>query len=320
MKTYSLKEVNPFLFVKPVVTLGVFDGFHLGHQKVVGELVKWAKKIGGESVVLTFRRHPRQILTKEKTRRKEPHFIFTLRHRLLYFARAGVDNCVIVPFTKKFADIPAEEFVRNILVRKIAPFGILMGFDSRFGRDGEGDADLLRRLAPECGFEVRTGRRVKVGKETVGSTLVRTLVASGNIERAARLLGRPVSVLGTVVKGSRRGKTLGFPTANLNLHNETRPPAGVYAGEARINPFSLENSRVYPALINIGARPTFSGKKESVEVHLLGFRGDLYGSELEVSFLKRLRGERKFKTAQALSAQMVADRDALLALIGKKRG
>jgi len=326
MKTYSnLKKVNPDLFVKPIVTLGVFDGFHLGHQRVVTELVRWAKKVGGESVILTFRRHPRQILTRRgiggrKSKLKEPPlFIFSLRHRLLHFARARVDNCIILPFTKRFADMPAEVFVRRVLCGKIAPFGILMGFDSSFGRGGEGNADTLRRLAPECGFQVRTCRQVKVGKDTIGSTLVRKLVASGNIERASSLLGRPVSVFGTVVKGSGRGETLGFPTANLNLHNETKPPPGVYAGEARINPFSPGSRKVYSALINIGARPTFRGERETVEVHLLRFRGDLYGSELEVSFLKRLRGERKFRTAQALSAQMAADRDALLALITHKR-
>jgi riboflavin kinase/FMN adenylyltransferase len=319
MKTYSLREVRPSLFTKPVVTLGVFDGFHLGHQKVVSELVRWAKKVSGESVILTFRRHPRQILTQNNIGREEPQFIFTLRHRLLYFARACVDDCVILPFTKRFADIPAEEFVRNVLCRKIAPLGILMGFDSRFGRDGKGDANLLRRLAPECGFQVRTGREARVGKEKVGSTLVRSLVASGKIERASALLGRPVSVLGTVVRGSARGATLGFPTANLNLHGETMPPRGVWAGEARINPFSVQSREVYPALINIGARPTFHGKKERVEVHLIGFSGDLYRSEIEVSFLKRLRSERRFSSAQALSAQLAQDRDALLTLIGKKR-
>lgn len=326
MKTYSnLKQVNPALFVKPVVTLGVFDGFHLGHQKVVAELVRWAKEVGGESVILTFRRHPRQILTaagsgaRERKLKGQPLFIFSLRHRLLHFARAQVDNCIILPFTKKFADMPAEVFVRDVLCRKIAPFGIFMGFDSSFGRGGEGNTDTLRRLAPECGFAVRTCPQVKVGKDRVGSTLVRNLIASGKIERASALSGRPVSVLGNVVKGSGRGETLGFPTANLNLHNETKPPAGVYAGEARINPFSPGSGKVYPALIDIGARPTFHGKKERLEVHLLRFRGDLYGSELEVSFLKRLRGERKFRTAEALSAQMAADRDALLALMARKK-
>ncbi|MFH1422324.1 MAG: riboflavin biosynthesis protein RibF [Planctomycetota bacterium] len=325
MKISNLKEISPAHFTRPVVAIGVFDGFHTGHQKIIRELVEWAKKIKGESVILTFKRHPRQVLVYRRRKKKNdclkipPFSIITFRHRLLFFERFGINHCVILPFTKKFADTPAEKFVTDVLIKKIHTAGILMGFDSSFGRNCEGNTKTLRSIVSKHNIELRICSKVKTGKETASSTLVRKLISTGKIKKASSMLGRDVSIIGVVVKGDGRGNKIGFPTANLDLHHETRPPAGVYTGKAEISPFNVKNPKLYPAMINIGARPTFRGKKEMVEVHLIGFSGDLYGKELDVSFTKKLRDECRFNSAEALIKQLSKDKKNTLILFNRRK-
>ncbi|MBM4046818.1 MAG: riboflavin biosynthesis protein RibF [Planctomycetes bacterium] len=293
----------------PVVTLGMFDGVHQGHQKVIRETVRWARRQRGESVVLTFDRHPASVLGH-----KPPSHITSLAHRLALFEALGVDVCVVLQFTRRFARTSAEDFIKRIIADALGAKGVLWGFDCAFGRNREGDIGLLRRFGEELGFTVRRCASVRLGRDTVSSTAIRKAIVSGELQKAERMLGRPVSVLGTVVRGAGRGHQLGFATANLDLHHEVHPPIGVYAARARIR------GREFPAAVNIGRCPTFgraSALPITVEVHVLDFNEPIRGLDMEVQFIRRLRGERKFRSPAALIAQMHKDVAAVRRLAKK---
>jgi len=301
-------------FRHPVVTFGVFDGFHLGHQKIVSELVRWARERQGEAVLLTFDRHPERVLTG-----KPPSMMTSLPHRLLFFERAGVDVCIVLKFDKGLAETPAETFLRETIASRIGAKGILIGFNSAFGRGGEGTYDFLRSRAPELGLEVRVVGPVAVNGEPVSSTAIRRAIVEGDLAKARRMLGRRYSVLGTVVEGSGLGARLGFPTANLDLHHEIRPPAGVYAG------FALLEGGRRDCLISIGTRPTFQREgiasgEVTIEVHILGWSGDLYGTDLEVEFVQHIRDQIAFPDAEQLKNQLCRDRQAAGDILRRERG
>lgn len=308
----GLDQVSARDFQQPVATtVGVFDGVHRGHRALIDELVSWAHSHHGDAVVVTFDRHPREVLHGER-----PAALASLEHRLVLLERANVDAAVILPFDRSMASIEAEEFVRGVLVGKLGAKRVLLGANHRFGKDRKGDLALLRRLAPSLGFEVR-GIELEVSAEktaTISSTAIRDAIKEGRLEDAERLLGRPVTVLGDVAKGEARGRQLGFPTANLDLHHEARPPRGVYAclvavGEKGRAPD--ENAPRRLAVANIGRRPTFhpEGGEDMVEVHVLDLDEDLYGKTLEVAFLAKLRDEQKFSGAAALVEQIRKDID-----------
>jgi len=286
------------------MTLGVFDGVHGGHQRVLCETVAWARAQEGESVVVTFDRHPKSVITH-----MHPPMITSLRHRLVLFEALGIDVCVVLWFDEALAAMPAEDFVREIMHDWLKVRGVLWGFDCRFGRGAEGDLRLLQTLAPKYGFQVRTVDPVTLGGVVVKSTLIREAIMKGDLDTAMRMLGRSFSLLGTVVHGDHRGLKLGFPTANLNLHHEVRPPQGVYS--CRV----LFDGKSYKAMTSIGIRPTFESPAphEVMEVHLLDFDGDLYGKDIEVFFMRWLREERKFPSVQALIEQMNRDKAQVLA-------
>jgi riboflavin kinase/FMN adenylyltransferase len=278
----------------------MFDGVHRGHQKVIRVAVSWARRQGGESIVLTFDRHPATVLGH-----KPPSHITSLAHRLALFDKLGVDYCVVLRFTRQFAQTAAEEFVKRIICDALQAKGVLWGFDCAFGRNREGDITLLRRLGQKLGFTVRRCPAARMGKDVISSTAIRQAILAGQLERAARMLGRPVSVLGTVVSGAGRGHQLGFATANLDLHHEIRPPVGVYAARAEVR------GRTFDAVVNIGHRPTFSRSPShdpvTVEVHVLDFSEPIRGLDMEVQFLRKLRDERKFESPAALAAQIQKD-------------
>jgi len=282
----------------PVVTLGMFDGMHLGHQQILSETVNWARSRNGEAIVLTFSSHPRTV-----TGGRPPGFITSLQHRLKLMERQGVDIAVVFDFDRKFAEITADEFVDRFFCKMIGARGIVIGFNNRFGRNREGGVELLRQLGPQKGFEVREVGPARVDGGIVSSTAVRAAIREGNLDRAAAMLGRPVSLMGSVVSGEGRGRTLGFPTANLDLHHETCPPAGVYAGRVAVE------GREYKALTSIGSQPTFHAPDSPVvvEVYLLDFCGNLYGKDLEVVLVKKLRDQMQFKSAGELIARMKQD-------------
>ncbi|MCX7933676.1 MAG: riboflavin biosynthesis protein RibF, partial [Planctomycetota bacterium] len=287
----------------PVVTLGVFDGVHRGHLAVIGETVRWARSSQAPALILTFDVHPRRFVGGGA-----PPAITSLEHRLRLFEQAGADATLILAFDSQLAGISAEDFARRWLHEALKIQGIVVGHDAHFGAGRSGNLSCLLRLGQQYGFAVRTVPPVMVEGEIVSSTAVRAAVSAGDLRKASAMLGRPVSVLGTVVAGKGEGRKLGFPTINLDLHHEIHPPPAVYIGEA-----CCGNTR-WPAAVNIA--PPAAIQKESasaIEAHLLGFHGDLYGQVVEVFILERLREERNFASAAALRAQIAADVEAVRA-------
>lgn len=295
-----------------VVSIGVFDGVHLGHQAILAANRARAAELGARSTVVTFETHPKGTLLG-----RSPRTLTSLEHRLELFRRAGVEHTLVLAFDAALRDRSAEEFTREALVEGLGARAFVLGFDSKFGRDRRGTPELLSAL----GHDVQVVGKVEVDGRPVSSTAIREAVELGDLAGAARMLGRPVSVLGTVVQGARRGRGLGFPTANLDLHHELHPPAGVYAGRATLVGGGSD-ARDLPAVANIGHRPTLAGQRTSeptLEVHLIEFEGDLYGRDLEFAFLGRLRGEQRFAGPQELSAQIARDVQAARDLLAAER-
>jgi riboflavin kinase / FMN adenylyltransferase len=286
-----------------VLTLGVFDGVHRGHQAVVGRTVARARDVGAEALVLTFDTHPRAVV-----RQRKPAFITSLKHRLELFARLAADITVVLPFDEELARLPAEAFAREVLRDRLAAKQIVLGEGSHFGRGRQGSPALLERLGPELDLEVETVAPVLLDDAPISSTRVREAVEAADLARAREMLGRPVSVLGTVVHGNAIGRTLGFPTLNLDPHHELHPPRGVYVSRACVG------ETCWPAVTNIGHRPTFdaqTGRDVLIETHVLDRAiGELNGQMLEVTFLERLREEKRFAGREALVEAIRADCEA----------
>lgn len=294
-----------------VVTLGTFDGVHLGHQALVGKAAKAARSKAVPTVAYTFDPNPAQVLAPDKA----PRQIQALDRRVAGLLAAGADRVVVEPFTEAFAQIDAEDWVQRYLWERLRPLRLVVGFNFSFGRGREGDPTLLTSFGARLGFEVETVPAVQVGLETVSSSQVRRAVQDADLARAERLLGRPFALTGTVVQGDQRGRTLGFPTANLELDATLVPPHGVYATRATVLGPSGRVSR-HPAVTNVGLRPTFDGKRLSVETHLLDWTGDLYSLRLEVELLHRIREERRFQGVEALVAQIRQDLDMARSIHG----
>lgn len=286
------------------VSIGVFDGVHLGHRAILEANVRRARERGLVPTVVTFRRHPKRVLLG-----RAPRTLTSLEHRLELFRRAGIEHAVALNFDDELRSLPPEEFIERFLIRGLDTRTFVLGFDSKFGRDRRGTAELLQRL----GHDVEVVPVVLVQGRAVSSTAIREAVELGDLTGAARMLGRPVSVLGRVVHGEALGRSLGFPTANLDLHHELHPPVGVYACRAHRVPdlADTRGRRSYDAVANIGFRPTVRGgggpAEPRVEVHLFDFDGDLYGERLELEFVDRLRGEQRFDGPEALRQQIARD-------------
>lgn len=294
-----------------MVSIGVFDGVHLGHEAILAANVQRARELGAQPTVVTFSSHPKGVLLG-----RAPRTLTSLEHRLGLFARAGIEHTLALEFDEKLRATDAETFARKILEEKLAVRCLVLGFDSKFGRNREGTPERMR----EFGLEVEVIPKVVVGERAVSSTAIREAVELGDLEGAARMLGRPVTLYGRVVAGERIGRTLGFPTANLDLHHELHPPPGVYAcwvhGAEPDAPTERTFSR--PAACNIGFRPTVDGERPErpqVEVHLLDFSQDLYDHFLEVEFVEFLRPEQRFSGLDALKEQIQADTEAVRNLL-----
>ena len=304
---YGIKELARKIHY-PVATIGMFYGVHRGHQKIIECIRYKASQQNGESIVITFDRHPKNIIEN-----RPPSFITSLEHRLKLFERFGVNHSVVLGFDIKLAIMSAEDFVREILVSWLDIKCIVLGFNCRFGKDREGDITLVRKLSDKYGFEVYGCPPLLYRGQVISSTAIRKAILQGELEMAEGMLSRPVSILGTVVEKSGRGRTLGFPTANLNLHHEVRPPRGVYGTRV------LFAGQEHLALTNIGLRPTFATEPLSsedetleIEVHILDFQESIYGKDLEVQFLFKIRDEIPFKTAEELKSQIEKDKEILL--------
>ena len=288
-----------------VVTIGTFDGVHLGHQAIFKEMDRLAREIGGETVVVTFHPHPRQVLAigTEKLR-----FICSQEEKLSKFEEFGIDDVVVIPFTKEFAGTPSDVFIRDYIISNIHPAIIVVGYDHHFGKNRMGDYDMLCKLGEQYGFKTVQVAAQDINEVAVSSTKIRNFLWAGNVKAANELLGYPYSVQGTVVKGNEIGRTIGFPTANLDIPNEfmmiNNP--GVYACRTIID------GKLYQAMANTGTRPTIGDRADGdfiIEVNIFDFDGDLYGKTLKVWFLDRIRDEEKFKGLEALKAQLEQDRE-----------
>ncbi|MDQ7780150.1 MAG: riboflavin biosynthesis protein RibF [Planctomycetota bacterium] len=325
----DMENIRPGDMPGPVLTWGVFDGVHLGHSAVVRETMRLARELEGTAVVMTFvfgeggKCHPRRLFQG-----KAPTFIMSVAHRLLIFERMGVPVCLTRKFDTAFASLSAADFFKKELVGRLGVRGIVLGHDASFGRGRQGSIDSLRELGRDSGVTVRSCEPVLFDGRPVSSTMIREAILAGNLDKAGAMLGRPVSTLGTVVKGTGRGRTLGFPTANLDVHNETCLPGGVYGAVVRVlerdpkgRAVLSGNVREHDALVNIGTCPTFTptttGQPAVVEAHILGFHDDIYGREVEVDYLFRIRDERRFDGPAQLQAQL--ENDVALLLDRKKR-
>lgn len=295
---------------RAVLTIGNFDGVHIGHRAILRVVTDRARALDGEAVVYTFDPHPRKVLLGARA----PRLLTTTEQKLELLAAAQIDVAVVEPFSEAFARTEPERFVRECVHARVAPREVYVGYDFHFGRDREGSMRTLTELGPRLGFAVTIIPEVTIGSRDVSSTRIRERLAAGEVEEAALLLGRPFAIRGRVIAGDRRGRTLGFPTANLAPETEVLPAHGVYAGRVRLLDDATAGSGAPPrdacfgAVTNVGRRPTFaSGDPPLAEAHLLGFAGDLYGRRIDLGFECRLRDERRFPGPDALREQIARD-------------
>jgi len=280
-----------------VVTLGNFDGLHMGHQELVKAVIARARERNGTSVAFTFHPHPLKVLAPESC----PPLISTYEEKVALFEELGVDLLVILPFTQEFACMAAEEFARTILRDALDAREVHVGFNYRFGKNREGDVGRLREFGRSFGFDVVEIPEVSVDGEIVSSTKIRDLLRAGDVEHAAKLLGRSYAVTGTVVEGDKRGRTLGFPTANLDPKHEILPYPGVYAVRVFLE------TRQFDGIVNVGYRPTFDKHDLCVEAHVFDFSEDVYGKEMTIFFIRKIRNEMRFGSVEELVGQLNRD-------------
>ncbi len=298
MKTiFSLDEIEKPL-KNPVLTIGNFDGVHLGHLALFEKVKERAAKLKGQSAVMTFQPHPIKVMKPGNG----PPLITPTRQKLSLIEKSGIDIIFCIPFTKQFAAITARQFIEDILIARIGIKEIIVGYDYTFGNRREGDIEYLRKAGDHLGFTVHEVKPVQIDHTLVSSTSIRNLIREGELRKAEKLLGRKYQISGTVVKGKNRGaRLLGFPTANLRLADELTPRPGVYAVKVHLD------NRVYDGVTNIGYNPTFGNGQFSVETHLLDFSEDLLEKDIRVDFIERLRSEKGFDTLEQLSSQIAKD-------------
>lgn len=285
----------------PVLTIGTFDGVHVGHQKILQQVKKEAEKIGGESVLFTFFPHPRMVLYPESHGLK---LLQTQEEKMAKLARVGVENCIVYPFTFDFSRLSAIEFVRDILVNKLQIKKLVIGYDHQFGKNREGNIEFLKEICEVYGFEVIEIPAQDIDAVNVSSTKIRKAILNGDLAKANEYLGERFELTGTVVHGQAIGKTIGFPTANIRVNSDLKliPGNGVYAVTV-----SLKDSD-YIGMLNIGNRPTVNDSADrTIEVHILDFSGEIYAEEITVKFIDKLRDEKQFKDLQELQNQLKED-------------
>jgi riboflavin kinase/FMN adenylyltransferase len=319
MNVYRNPDSLP-LFRHAVITIGAFDGVHIGHQKIIRQLLEEAVKTGGESVIITFHPHPRKIVGSSR----EIKLINTLEEKIELLDQAGINQLVIVPFTETFSQLSAEQYVRDFLIRKFHPRTIITGYDHHFGKDRTGDYHLLEKLSTRYAYTLREIPVHVLNEISVSSTRIREAVAMGDIATANQLLGYDFFFDGKVIQGDRLGRTIGYPTANLLVEDPEKllPADGVYAVSAQLAGGTQQQSGgvryqipknthpLHKAMMNIGYRPTVNGSRKMTEVNIFDFDQDIYGKTLRVYLKKYLRSEIKFSGLDALQAQLAKDREA----------
>lgn len=309
---YEASEKNPL-----VLAIGNFDGVHLGHQRLIQKITERAKKINGQAAVLTFYQHPQHILHPSS----KPALLTSIEHKLFLLSDYGVEICFLLSFTPELSRMEAEDFVSSILLNRLNVREIYLGHNARFGRDRRGDSLLMKELSEKLKFRYEEIQPVDFDQKMVSSSRLRSLVREGELVSAQKCLERPWSLLGEVVHGDHRGRSIGFPTANLKIQSEILPPFGVYAVRAReillecpkiheneAGFFKATKGNWHQAVMNYGYRPTFKEESQAIpEVHYLDFAGDLYGKLLEIQFFQRIRGEMCFAGLEPLKKQIEAD-------------
>jgi len=301
MKIFNQLEDITRPFKAAVITIGNFDGVHIGHQALFHEVIEKAAAIDGTSIAMTFEPHPMRVLKKNN----HPPLITLYEQKEELIKRAGIDVLICIPFTREFASLSAEAFIKDLLVAKIGMQAIIVGEDYTFGRNREGNLAVLKSYASQIGYEVVVADWIKAGQtfsDRISSTRIRELVMAGEVEPARKMLGRHYQIRGLVVKGrDRGGRLLGIPTANLNLQDELCPKTGIYAVTVDYQ------NRLYKGVANIGYSPTFDDNEFTVEVHLLKFNTDIYGEKIRINFIERIRDEKKFAGISELTAQINQD-------------
>ncbi|MBO2676047.1 bifunctional riboflavin kinase/FAD synthetase [Shewanella algae] len=294
-----------------VLTIGNFDGVHRGHAEVIANLVKKARHFGLPATLMTFEPQPQELFRGQDA----PARLSLLRDKVKLLAELGIDRLVCVNFNQKFAQMPAKEFVEELLVRKLGVKYLVVGDDFCFGRARQGNFELLRSAGEQHGFAVVSTQSFLVGDHRVSSTMVRDALAKGNLEQARRLLGHPYTLSGKVAHGKKLGRTLGFPTANIAMKRKVVPVRGVFAVR-----FWWDGSEQYDGVANVGFRPTVQGQNCQLEVHLFDFEGDLYGRKVEVELVAKIRDEKPFESLEALKKQIMNDADEARALLSNEAG
>ena len=301
MKIFNQLEDITRPFKAAVITIGNFDGVHIGHQALFHEVIEKADAIDGTSIAMTFEPHPMRVLKKNN----HPPLITLYEQKEELIKRAGIDVLICIPFTREFASLSAEAFIKDLLVAKIGMQAIIVGEDYTFGKNREGNLTVLKSYASQIGYEVVVADWIKAGQtfsDRISSTRIRELVMAGEVEPACKMLGRHYQIRGLVVKGrDRGGRLLGIPTANLNLQDELCPKTGIYAVTVDYQ------NRLYKGVANIGYSPTFDDNEFTVEVHLLKFNTDIYGEKIRINFIERIRDEKKFAGISELTAQINQD-------------
>jgi riboflavin kinase/FMN adenylyltransferase len=285
----------------PIVTIGTFDGVHLGHQAIFSKMKEEAGRTGGETIVITFFPHPRLVLYQDSVNLK---FINTREKKIERLEKIGIDHLIIIPFTKEFARNSSEQFVTDYVVKYVHPAKVIIGYDHHFGKNREGNFQLLERLKQKLGYEVEEVPPFYVDGAPVSSTRIRDLLHDGNVKEANRMLGYEYAITGKVVRGQRIGHKIGFPTANLEIPNEYKliTANGVYV--CRV----LLGNRILKGMGNIGVRPTIDHGDLTIEVHIFDFDEDIYDEKITIQFVDRLRDEKKFENLEALKAQLAKDK------------
>ncbi|MGN0033498.1 MAG: bifunctional riboflavin kinase/FAD synthetase [Candidatus Limimorpha sp.] len=304
---YDIREFKKIS--NAIVTIGTFDGVHLGHQAVFKQMVDKARQIGGETVVVTFYPHPRQVISPNDNKLR---LITSQEDKIRHLREAGIDNLIIINFTKEFSHTSSEDFIKDYVVKNIEPVILVIGYDHHFGSNRSGDFDTLSKLGSQYHFAVEKITEQDIEDITISSTKIRLALQEGDIQLANKLLGYNYSIAGVVTHGDSIGRTLGFPTANISISPEYQiiEKRGVYATVANV-----EGNR-FPAMTYIGRRPTLSnGLPTSIETYIINFEGDLYGKEIGISFVDRVRDEMTFDNLEKLRLQIQEDKSNILRIL-----
>jgi len=297
------RNLNSFQAKNPVLTIGTFDGVHLGHRKIIARLNQISNQIEGESVIFTFDPHPRKVVSPSETNLR---ILTTLDEKIALFERSGIDHLIIFPFTPEFAQLSYEEFVEQILVAQIRTKYLVVGYDHKFGKNRQGGFEFLKKCAARHDFQIEKLDVLILNESNISSTKIREAIQLGDFDTANAFLGYPFALNGTVVEGHKLGRKIQFPTANVETSDPDKiiPGFGVYVVKVRVK------NQTYQGMLNIGSRPTVNRNADhrSIEVHLFDFDSDIYGENIEILFHSKLREEQKFASLVELKTQLALDK------------